>query len=263
MTSEKTIPSATIITICRNEARLLRATMESVLSQTFRDFEYIVIDGASTDGTADIVRGYADRLAWWVSEKDAGIYAAMNKGICKARGEYILFLNGGDSLAAPDILERTFALRRDEDILYGDIYKNESESGHRYLCSLSGYMMTPFFLFSHTLPHQGSFIKKRLFDDYGLYDEGYRLLGDYEFFKRSIIQHHATSYYLGFPISFFDLGGVSTRADHKAIQRWEARKARISTYGLGRYLIFGAAWAMLDLLVYRPRRKLRTLTVKS
>jgi len=252
---------ATIITICRNEADSIRQTIESVLSQTYEDFEYIVIDGASSDGTAEIIASYAERLAYWVSEKDSGIYAAMNKGIRKARGEYLLFLNGGDSLFSADVLSRVFNLGRSEDILYGDMMK--AKDGEQYLSSLAGYSDKPFFLFTHTLPHQGSFIKSSLFETLGLYDESYRLMGDYEFFKRAIVTNRASSYYLGFVIGVFDYSGMSTMAEFKGLQRREARRARRETYGLLRFLVFSLVWGVYDLVLYRPRRKLLSLLGRS
>ena len=252
---------ASVITICRNESASIRATIESVLCQTFRDFEYIVIDGASTDGTADIISSYSERLAYWVSEPDSGIYEAMNKGIRRASGEYMLFLNGGDLLESVETLAKVFAAGHDEDILYGDTYK--SDGARRYRCSFASYSMSPFFLFTHTLPHQGSFIRKRLFEELGLYDATYRLMGDYEFFKRAIIKGGASTRYLGFPVCIFDLGGISTRPEYKPLQQREARRARKEIYGPLIYCLYSAAWGIYDLFIYRPRRKLRKLLEKT
>ena len=249
-----------VITVCRNEGSKIRATLESVRTQSYTDFEHIVVDGASTDETVEVIRQYSDRIAYWCSEPDTGIYAAMNKGIRKAKGDYLLFLNGGDSLAAPDVLERVFSLGYQEDILYGDMVKDDA--GRQYLSSLDGYNTSAFFLFTHTLPHQGSFIKRRLFEELGLYDESYKLMGDYEFFKRALVKNRATARYLGFVVGIFDYSGMSTRPDFKRLQRNEARHARISTYGIPRFVWFSLLWGVYDLLVYRPLRKLKTLATK-
>jgi len=250
-----------IITVCRNEATKIDATFDSVRAQTFNDFEHIVVDGASTDGTVGIIERYRDRIGYWCSEPDRGIYEAMNKGIRKARGDYLLFLNGGDSLATPDVLENVFSPGYPEDILYGDMIKDDD--GRRYLSSLADYSSSPFFFFTHTLPHQGSFIKRKLFEDLGLYDESYRLMGDYEFFKRALVKHKVTSRYLGLVVGVFDYSGMSTRPEFKSLQRRETRRARMATYGIPRYLLFSFLWGLYDLLIYRPRRKIRSLARHS
>ena len=119
----------TIITINRNDAAGLEKTMQSVLCQTRTDYEYIVVDGASTDDSVAVIKrlapAFGDRLMW-ISEPDQGIYNAMNKGIGRARGEYLLILNSGDSLVSPDVLERVSKTVEKEGmppILYGNIIK--------------------------------------------------------------------------------------------------------------------------------------------
>ena len=113
-------PNLSIITINRNNAAGLRKTIESVVSQTYTDFDYIIIDGASTDESVDVIKEYADRITYWVSEPDTGIYNAMNKGILKANGEYCLFLNSGDWLYDNDVLNDVFSISPTEDIVYGN-----------------------------------------------------------------------------------------------------------------------------------------------
>lgn len=110
-----------IITVNLNQADGLAKTLDSVREQSFRDFEHIVVDGGSTDGSLEVIRARADGLAFWASEPDAGIYAAMNKGLRRAQGEYVYLLNSGDRLYSPDTLERVFAHEeRGEDLLYGN-----------------------------------------------------------------------------------------------------------------------------------------------
>ncbi len=108
-----------IITVVRNDEKHIEQTIRSVLDQTFTDYEYLVIDGASTDGTLDIIKKYEDRLTW-ISEPDKGIYDAMNKGLRMARGEYVLFLNSGDSFFDGKVLEKVFSSAPDADVYYGD-----------------------------------------------------------------------------------------------------------------------------------------------
>lgn len=112
-------PRISVVTVCLNAAASIEATLRSVLAQDYPNLEYIVVDGGSSDGTVDLIRRYSERIAAFVSEPDRGVYDAMNKGIGLAGGEYLLFLNAGDVLAAKDVLSRA-AAAADADILYGD-----------------------------------------------------------------------------------------------------------------------------------------------
>jgi glycosyltransferase involved in cell wall biosynthesis len=112
-------PAITVITVCRNAAREIEATLRSATSQDYPNLEYVVVDGASTDGTLELIHRHAGRIATIVSEPDEGVYDAMNKGIDLAHGEYLLFLNSGDVLAGADVLSRA-ASAADVDVLYGD-----------------------------------------------------------------------------------------------------------------------------------------------
>lgn len=110
-----------VVTVCYNAVESIEATMLSVLNQTYNNIEYIVIDGGSTDGTVDIIKKYADRLDYWVSEPDRGIYDAMNKGIAIATGDYINFMNAGDSFVSEKVIESCFSNRETlSDVIYGD-----------------------------------------------------------------------------------------------------------------------------------------------
>ena len=108
-----------IITINYNDAEGLERTIKSVTSQTFRDFEFIVIDGGSTDNSIEIIKKYEKDIDFWVSEKDGGIYPGMNKGLKQAKGEYVNFMNGGDRYHSPDVLENIFKLETNADIITG------------------------------------------------------------------------------------------------------------------------------------------------
>ena len=115
------MPTLTIITINLNNSIGLRKTIESVISQTYNDFEYLIIDGGSIDGSVDVIKEYADRISYWFSEPDKGIYNAMNKGILKAKGQYLQFLNSGDYLVNKNVIENVFHELPDCDLLYGNI----------------------------------------------------------------------------------------------------------------------------------------------
>lgn len=117
--TQSSAPRITVATVCRNAAGAIERTLQSVLAQDFADFEYLVVDGASTDGTLEILRRHAGRLAALVSEPDRGVYEAMNKAVRLARGEYLLFMNAGDVFAADDALS-VLAAQADADVVYGD-----------------------------------------------------------------------------------------------------------------------------------------------
>lgn len=111
----------TVVTICYNARETIEDTILSVVGQTYENVEYIIIDGGSTDGTVEIIKKYADRLAYWVSEPDKGIYDAMNKGIAIASGEYINFMNSGDKFASNDVVSKIVNITEPNDtLIYGD-----------------------------------------------------------------------------------------------------------------------------------------------
>ena len=116
-----------IITVNYNDAEGLERTIKSVMSQSFKDFEFIIIDGGSTDASVDVIKKYEDKIDYWVSERDGGIYPGMNKGLRQAKGEYVNFMNGGDSYYSPDVLNAIFALNSNADIITG----THSENGIR------------------------------------------------------------------------------------------------------------------------------------
>ena len=99
-------PIISVITVCYNVASTIEKTMLSVLNQTYKNLEYIIIDGNSTDGTVDIIKKYAERLTFWISEPDKGIYDAMNKGIVKATGKFLIFMNAGDQFLNEKVLSK-------------------------------------------------------------------------------------------------------------------------------------------------------------
>lgn len=202
-----------VITINRNNAPGLLRTMESVISQSFEGIQYIVIDGASTDHSVSVISKYADRLSYWVSEPDNGIYHAMNKGIAKAAGKYLLFLNSGDYLADNQVIRKIAEQSTGKDILYGSIAvyvggKLKKLDAPRKIVYSERYQ--------HNLPaHAATFIQKRLFDKYGLFDESYPIIADVVFFSRAFADRQTTYQHIDEVISVFDLNGVSS---HKANQ---------------------------------------------
>lgn len=202
-------PKITVVTICYNTFNCLESTMLSVLNQSYDNVEYIVIDGGSNDGTVDIIKKYADRLAYWVSEPDKGIYDAMNKGIKAATGEWINFMNAGDRFFSETVLEEVFVKYLPlikGDIVYGDsifVYPK----GKLYV---KPRRLENFHL-SDPILHQSSFTKLEIMKSV-LFDTNYRLAADYNFFYNEY-QKGTVYYYVPIPMSYFDAAdGLSSNA---------------------------------------------------
>jgi glycosyltransferase involved in cell wall biosynthesis len=199
--------------------------MNSVFSQSFDDFEFIIIDGGSTDGSLALLQKYSDKIDYWVSEKDKGIYHAMNKGIKASKGEYLLFLNGGDELLHPDILKEAFnRIGTDKkDLVYFDI-KYEMEYGRHRVNTFPDHPTLKYMVRGY-LPHQATFIKRELFeaDSVGLYDENHPIASDWKFFVLALFKFKASYKYIPLTLSFFRHGGISTTMDKETklrVKNW-------------------------------------------
>lgn len=197
-----------IITINLNNKDGLQNTIDSVVSQTFKDFEWIVLDGGSTDGCKELIEKYADKFSYWVSEPDKGIYNAMNKGIRHAHGEYCLFLNSGDYFVDGEVLDKVFAVDFDEDVVYGcvgnmcDGFVKRKDSPKE---------VTLHTLVKSTILHSGnSFIRRDAFDKWGLYDENLKIVSDWKWFLKTIGLGGATTRYIDVLTSVFDISGISS-----------------------------------------------------
>jgi glycosyltransferase involved in cell wall biosynthesis len=211
-----------VITINRNNADGLDKTIQSVINQSFKDFEYIVIDCNSTDNSLDVIKKYDNKINYWISETDTGIYNAMNKGIAKSNGNYLLFLNSGDYLVNKDVLKSVFEHQQTADIIYGNM---QIDWGNGKITS--GKMpdkITFKQMYLDTLCHPVSFIKKTLFDKYGLYNETYKIVADYDFFFKVIIIHNASTYHVNVDIAMYNLTGLSSLDSNKALEQAERKK---------------------------------------
>lgn len=200
-----------IITINYNNCDGLKKTIDSVLSQTFTDYEYIIIDGGSTDGSREVIESVKDRLAYWCSEPDKGVYNAMNKGIAKAKGEYLQFLNSGDYLYNAHVLQKVFGKERNADILYGYMIVEGSS-----LASSNAMMKSKLFwddFIGNTLPHQASFCKRSLFVKFGGFDETYKIASDTKFFIKTVVWEKSSYEFIPEKIAMFQPGGISSSDD--------------------------------------------------
>ncbi|MFL2832354.1 MAG: glycosyltransferase family 2 protein [Coraliomargaritaceae bacterium] len=211
-----------IITVCLNEAVALASTCESIRKQRYPNLEWIVIDGASTDSSLDVLRDYKDCISNLISEPDEGIYDAMNKGIGLSSGDYLLFLNAGDKLAGPDVLYSVKPFSN-IGIIYGDI---EVVSGRVSKVLKSPQKLSKDFLMKKMMPHQSSFIKKSLFEKYGCYDQTYRIAADYDFFARILHLNRVKSKHCGALISVFCTGGVSNDPKWRWLRKVENHQIR-------------------------------------
>lgn len=202
-----------IITINYNNAQGLKKTLESVASQTCKDFEHVIIDGGSTDDSKDIIKEYVSNAFYpvnWVSEKDSGIYNAMNKGIKRATGEYIQILNSGDCLASDDVIECMFkALMSNNrpNILYGNMVKVDSDGKFIGKSTYTEYSLRQFY--SSTLNHDCAYIKKSLFDRYGFYDETLKIVSDWKWYLQAIGLGYVKPVYVDIDVTHFDASGIS------------------------------------------------------
>jgi glycosyltransferase involved in cell wall biosynthesis len=176
-----------IITVNLNNSKGLQKTIESVLNQTYKEFEYIVIDGGSTDDSVNIIQQYANQLTFWVSEKDNGIYHAMNKGWQKATGQYCLFLNSGDYLFARNVLEKVSMKMSEQtaDIYFGDL---ELENGRNTYIDKFHIQPSLYFLSYSYFPHPTAFISTKLLVELGGYDEHYKIIADRVFFTTAVLK---------------------------------------------------------------------------
>lgn len=193
-----------VITINYNNKEGLRKTIESLLAQTFTDYEFIVIDGGSTDGSREVIESFAHRIDFWVSEPDRGIYHAMNKGIAAARGVYCNFMNSGDCFHSPQALEKVFAAEPDADILFGKYASRRFLDGMAY-----PPVVTMLTLYKTHPNHQACFLKRSLFRE-GMYDESYRIASDWKFFIECLIFRQCTYAHYDVIVAFYDQTGISS-----------------------------------------------------
>ncbi|MDO4931323.1 MAG: glycosyltransferase family 2 protein [Prevotellaceae bacterium] len=194
-----------IITICKNDLEGLRKTSESVNKQSLQDYEWIVIDGGSNDGTAEFLRNSSNNIAFWCSEPDKGIYNAMNKGIAKAHGEYLLFLNSGDALHSVNTLQQAVDFGLNTDIIYGDAWFVKGRKSFKWIYDDDLTMKR---LYDYSINHQSTFIRTSLLKGKG-YDESYKIAADWKKFVEWM-KEKRTFQHLPIIVSDYDTTGIST-----------------------------------------------------
>ena len=196
-----------VITINLNNKDGLKKTIESVINQTYFDkINYIIIDGGSTDGSVDVIKEYQDKLYYWVSEKDNGIYNAMNKGIEASVSPYLLFLNSGDYLSENNVLEKVFPYLDGTDIVYGNEWKVNERYKSPYEAKYPDKLDESFFRRT-SLPHQSTFIRRELLIQHP-YSEEYKIISDWKFFIEAY-RNGCTYKHIPFIVSVYDCSGFS------------------------------------------------------
>lgn len=220
-------PKISIITINFNNKEGLERTILSVISQNFKDFEYIVIDGGSKDGSKEIIEKYNDQISYWVSEPDKGIYNAMNKGIAAAKGEYLLFLNSGDHFCEENSLETGVSYLGKEEIIYFNL--KHIDNARTWVHEYPEYVNI-FYFFENSLPHPGTFIKKNSFEKYGMYDENLKIVSDWKWFLVSICKNNATYRHINEVFTTFYYDGISSNVDNREKIKEESIKVYQSEF---------------------------------
>lgn len=191
-----------IITVNYNNKDGLQKTIESVISQEFKNFEFIIIDGGSTDGSVEIIKKYEKHITYWVSEPDNGIYHAMNKGIQQAQGEYLNFMNSGDCLYNEQTLRLVNEKHNNKDIILG---WRKTDKG---VINTFSPQITALSLFEGGLFHQAAFIKRTLSIKYP-YNENRKIVSDWQFFFKTIILDNSTYVVIERPLCIYDTTGIS------------------------------------------------------
>lgn len=222
------MPKLSVITINFNDAQGLAKTLSSIWErQTFSDFEHIVIDGGSTDGSVEVIKRYSERLAYWVSEPDKGIYNAMNKGVTKANGEYLLFINSGDWLCE-GALKNIFEYDFNEDIVSGN-YINIRENDKSSISESPKEISLPN-LMLHSLGHPATLIRRELLIE-NPYSEEFKIVSDWAFWVDELILKNRSYRKIDTTISNYNLLGISSIKENIELIKKEAKEHLVKSFG--------------------------------
>ena len=205
-----------VITVNRNNVSGLRSTIQSVIAQTAAPSEFIIIDGASIDGSAQLLQEYREYISYSISEPDNGIYYAMNKGIAQAHGDYCIFMNSGDCFASPDVLEKVLSSGASADIICGDavVYKDKQERWP------SPDDITLSFLYEQSICHQAAFIRRSLLE--AGYDDSLKIVADRKFFLEALVFGGCSYAHINVDVVNYDLNGFSAQNRFASEQEWES-----------------------------------------
>jgi len=215
-----------VITVCYNAEAVIANAVRSTLDQSYADIEYVIVDGGSTDETLAILEPFRDRIACFKSEKDEGIYDAMNKGVSLATGDYVIFMNSDDRFASPKAIQSAVDQGMTADIVYGDADFVDEATGvttHRRFPPAT----KRFFCFDN-LCHQAVFYKRSAFDRVGKFDTSFRVVADYEWFLRALTVHGLSFQHVNVDVAVYRLGGFSRQ--HLKVYEAENERVRGTYY---------------------------------
>ncbi len=223
-------PVLSIITINYNNALGLERTLKNFTSQEYKNVEYLVIDGGSSDESIAIIDKYKSGITFSISERDTGIYNAMNKGIAKATGEYLLFINSGDELNGTSAIKNVIHELHDTDLITCNLLLIADKSE-----TVKHYPENPTFQYflTDSFPHPATFIRKNLFSLTNGYDENYKIVSDWAFFMIALFRFNATHKHLSVTLSCFYMDGISTSEQNRKLVAKE--KAHFISEQFGRY----------------------------
>jgi glycosyltransferase involved in cell wall biosynthesis len=206
----KSFPLVSVITVSLNSAKTLEKTIRSVLKQSYPSVEHIIIDGGSGDGTLEIIKRYEDKIALWISEKDAGIYQAMNKGVKLAQGEWIHILNSDDYYVGTDSLSEVMKrVEKDQNKFYYCAMFLEKENGQRTVQKYPFNWFNYWKLFySAYLAHPTLLVNRKQYQKIGLYDESFKIAADHDLILRLCKKYQAE--FINLPLTVMRLGGASS-----------------------------------------------------
>lgn len=217
-------PVVSIITVNLNDAQGLEKTIKSVVAQTSSCYEFIVVDGASSDGSIDVIEKYRGSINHAISESDSGIFNAMNKGIALATGDYCYFLNANDVFASDDVLEKVFDGKQHiAPFICGHQLNDYGDHIGKVFAKNRPLNLSDFYW--GTIKHQATFIRRNLFDKYGFYDESLRITADWKFFLETIGLHNEQPKFVDIDIVAFAWFGIST--DQKYMTQHDIERKKI------------------------------------
>ncbi|GLQ88530.1 glycosyltransferase family 2 protein [Dyella flagellata] len=248
------IPDISVITVVYNGAHSIEKCLQSVADQEKVAYEHIVIDGGSTDGTVDILKRHADKLAYWCSEKDAGIADAMNKGILHAKGNWIIFIHADDGLVSPDVLAKALAkMPLKVDIVAFPVLFGSLGNLRLHPPRPAGFWTR----FKLGMCHQGMFVRRALFQRIGVFDTGFGICMDYEHVLRAVSAGASVRVFAEPAVAWMDDAGISSRRDWPSLRTRfleEKRAQHLHVTSLPMRCLYFFYWS-----AYLPYRKIRSM----
>lgn len=236
-------PKISVITVSKNSGSSIEKTILSVISQTYDNLEYIIVDGHSHDDTLSILSKYENKITKIISEPDNGIYNAMNKGIAISSGDLIMFINSNDLFFSSNVIEKIsdkINKLNNVDIFYGNVLIEDKINNKSNIWKATP--ISKFSLFRGAIPHPATIYKKKVFDICGNFDESLKIAGDYEWTIRAFLKFNLNFYYLNETIAVFKKGGISTSDNYALMQDKEKNFIRNRYYTSLEKKYFNLRW---------------------